>query len=293
LAWRMAQIVGGTAGAAFGVAMFAVACLGAERPTDDRTGLATCLLVGGWIAAVLAGGMARARSLHRSAKLLERDPVVTGDVTRDLAALDAHDPLAELRSAATRRESASLAYPLVALSLLAPLSIHAIAGGLVSMITGDRTGLRQSAVEFVGWIALSAVFSGLAHLVLIGQSVAWARSVRARDAAEIVRGLGTVVARVFGLTVAAALAPAILMFTEAGPLVLLPAGIVAGTALLFVPWMFFASARRLSRQRALLGSGQRAHLGSGERALPGSSERTFLSSVPKVEPSPVEVRDAV
>ena len=179
LAVREGRIAGGAVGAAIAVAMFLTSVVGVTH--DRNAEIATFLLPAGWMGAAGAMAVVRARALARATRALGSEPLLTGDAPADLALIGATDPLGELRARAVARETRSVAYPLAALSLLAPLTIH----GAISLVAFIATGADQWARGFGVWIASSAVLVGLAHAALALQVVLWARSLRRRDTAML------------------------------------------------------------------------------------------------------------
>ena len=86
------------------------------------------------------------------------------DVFIDLLRLDPHAPRRLVTRAVQRFELASLALPLVAVGLLAPLTVHLLVGLLV---------LGIELQQFSKWIAVSAALVGHAHLVMFGVFGFW------------------------------------------------------------------------------------------------------------------------
>jgi hypothetical protein len=245
---RIARAFAGSVGTLCGVGVFAFA-LASFEACGGRGPLcegqlcegAEIALLGGWLVALMVGMVAfvGAHSTLRS------DPneasVDAGDLWTELATLERHDPLREMREVARRWEFAAVATPLTAISLLAPLTLHWLVDVLFLGGASSDNGFRTN------WIPASAIIVGHAHLALVIACVWWARSLRRREAVEarlaINRSWGTAMA----VTVATAAVPGIALLA-------IPPILVALTGLVFVPWMFRATASVLMREREMLGT---------------------------------------
>ncbi len=241
LAKRVGLAVAGSSAAAFGVLMF-LAALGLRR--DE----APLFLGAGWIAGGVAMALGRAIVLSREASALAAGPVLTGDTHVDLAVIDRLDPRNDLRRRASRWERASVALPMLGLSLLTPLTLH---WTLATIHAASRGGVSPS--DFSAWIALSAFFVGLAHVALVVHSLIWASSLRRRPTANLRIGVHRAWITALGMATGASLLPGTLFVSDVGPSVLLPPLIVAATGLAFIPLMYWATARRLAAERSRLG----------------------------------------
>jgi hypothetical protein len=161
------------------------------------------------------------------------------------------DVVQELRDEAAGAERASVALPLAAIALLAPLSMHlALAGFFDLMSLG--AGASMHAEQFGLWIGASVLLAGLAHLTLVLRCVLWAASLRAAEPAKLRDEAPQVALRTLAMTVAAGLIPAVFWVVEGQAVVLLPAAIIFITGLPLIPWMFMRSASRIVEERALL-----------------------------------------
>lgn len=240
---RVGRAVGGAAGAIFGLAAFAVALasLVLQRQGEEAAAAAVELLLGGWIAAIVAGALGRV--VARSSLVLADavGPPLCGDAAEDLARLERFDPLRDVRAAASRWERASNALPLAALSLLTPLTLHWLVYALLCVSEDGSAGVAQ----FGRWVALSALIVGHAHLALLVTAVRWASSLRTK-AADVVR---FDVHRSWGNALFLAIGVACL---PGAVLVGLPPILVGLTGILFVPAMYVVTANRLVRERAAL-----------------------------------------
>lgn len=215
----VARLLAGAAGLGGALAVATLACL--QRPP-----LATYTLLGtvgaafAIVAAGRLGGALAARRPHELPPL----PALTGSSAVDRAALEARDPLADLdaRVARLRRlRGASLALPLVAMSLLGPLTLH-----FPFAATAD-----VSARDYGEWIQLSGMIVGIAHLVLAGMSVRYvSRLLAAQDT-----GVPLVLHRewmfALGIVVVASCLPGIVFLA-------IPPVLTAVTGVVLVPMMF-------------------------------------------------------
>lgn len=165
----------------------------------------------------------------------------TGDPLHDLCRLEAAHPRLDLLRSCARLEQASLALPLLAVSLLTPLSIHLCIAVGVMAVTLEG---------FSGWIALSLVLVGHAHITLAVFAIMHARSLKRELDANLPAGGASrgLVALVW--TVGASAFPGMV-------LVCLPPLIVAATGALFVPLVFHWARQCALRERAVM---QRAAL---------------------------------
>lgn len=202
--------------------------------------VASALLVAAWPAGLLAALFGRAVARGILSGWSEEPIRFTGDLATDLARLDADEPLVAMRRAAERWERPAAAWPLAALSLVTPLTIHL----LVEWVT--NLGREESTLrDFGTWIALSVVLVGHSHLAVLIGSVRWARSLGERPAELLTTGLS----RSWGLTLLVAVGLACLP----GIVLLgIPPILVALTGLLFIPAMFVMTARCIQRERFAL-----------------------------------------
>jgi hypothetical protein len=233
------------------VAAGRVACRGAgwyfPGQGDLRPGgLLSAMLVGTWAA------MGLAYVVGRLAGHAQLDVTLWG-----LLALtgDRRDDLARLRSAGSRRSAVveqldrvlgpSIGWHLAAMGLLLPLTLHL---GVWLALSGGRFR------DFDGWICVSAVSVGIAHLVLAGKCALLPKALREPNGAppeDIALAEGW---RAFGLAVAAACVPGILWF-------LIPPLLTAVTGVAFIPLMFHLAGKRLARERTTLASLQEVPAG--------------------------------
>lgn len=245
---RAGRIAAGVVAAAIGLAMFIV---GLTAISSDRACEAcTLLLAAGWIAGAAAMAIARAWAFAHTGSALRREPALTGDAAADLARINATDPLGELRACAIAFETKSVAFPLAAISLLAPLTIH----GAISLVACVATDTEHATRDFGCWIAESAIFVGLAHMAVLVQVVLWARSLRQRETTRIRNKLHKSWALNLLITTGVALVPGIFVVGNSAmaTLALIPPALVLLTGASFLPFTYVATARRLERERAML-----------------------------------------
>jgi hypothetical protein len=257
---RRGRIVGGMAGIVCGGLVFLssliipVAPYIIDLPPRSQGALSTYLLAGSGMAAFLVAAVTRRTARGHAASGLRQEPALTGDGPEDLARIEKADPLGDLRARANALETKSIALPLAALALLAPLTIHAVLALGISVINGQLVvdGQWLRAADFTSWIALSAIFVGLAHLTLVLRMVLWARSLRRRETSSLGKGVHSAWAVTLLITAVAAFVPGVFVATDAEALSLIPPLIVLATGISFLPFAHVAAVRRLARERAAL-----------------------------------------
>lgn len=161
---RVARTRAGQVATVGAVAMAVVAILhfgikGFPRPNlAAGTSVPSLLLLASLLAgAIVYGVVYLAARRHLQNELAA--PVETGDVRRDIAVMESTSPTTLARAAIERREQPSLLWPLIAISLLAPLSLHLCP----AMAIIDR---GQRLPGFSVWIAISVMLVGHSHGVL-------------------------------------------------------------------------------------------------------------------------------
>lgn len=239
---RRARIAAGVVGVAGALAM------GVVSLTDDP-GAPTYALVGGGVAAV--GSYVLVRGLGAIRRAFGRAgigplPALTGHLDADLARLDADSPVREigaLTDRVDRLESYSTGLPLVAISLLAPLTLHLLVSTLF-----DRSGpFSPSGLrDFSQWIRISLLIVGHAHIALVACAALFARKMRRLDD----EGLGKLRiapewAKALGMAVLVAAVPGVLLLA-------VPPLLAAVTGIAFIPLMYIFMHRRLTNERAVL-----------------------------------------
>jgi hypothetical protein len=165
-----------------------------------------------------------------------------------LARLEREDPLQEMRAFASRWEVAAAALPLVAVSLLAPLTLHLLVALLFAVSIGGASGATEVTHGFgATWMFLSALLVGHAHVTLAIASALWAKSFARRQAADVCLSAGRAAAKALWITIGVSCLPGIALFG-------IPPILVAVTGVAFVPRAFRMTAERLARDRAMLGT---------------------------------------
>ena len=234
---RIARTAAGAVAIAGGLTMFAVAPvpglhLAGGVPSKDILLGTDALAIAVYF---VARGLARFR-LVRTLLLSGARLVRTGDPVADLARLAISNAPLVLRRMADKLEYRSIVYPLLGLSLLAPLTLHAAFVGAV--------GKWSSYDE---WIQTSAMVVGHAHVVLCILCVRYARKLRATPVeALVVAGNGDWL-RALGFTTLTAAIPGLLLLA-------VPPILTAVTGVFFIPAMFIVSRRLVINERAALES---------------------------------------
>jgi hypothetical protein len=172
--------------------------------------------------------------------VLRERPVLTGRAREDLASLQrARPPRAAVLRLLDRLAGPSLGYPLAAMGLLMPLTLHLAAWALFT-----HGAVLEHLHAFDEWIGLSAVYVGLAHLVLAALGLRFGAQRCSRSTThwgdDAASGMKAV-----ALTVLAACLPGVV-------LIAIPPVLVAVTGAVFVPLTFHRAGKRLDAERAAL-----------------------------------------
>jgi hypothetical protein len=216
----------------------------------------TLLLLTAWPVALVAGWLAAGLARLLTARSLDTPAMPPPAVpTIEIVRLEDTFPLRTMGRLAAWLEGWSAAAPLAALSLTAPLTIHAL---VALWVKPPRTQ------DFDSWIGLSALLVGLSHLALAFLAVRWGRSLRRRESGALRERIHWHWAKALLVAVGASLPPSFVVVyvisndlaghfdLGAGVLALIPAGIAAVTGLVFVPAMYLVTARRIAREREIL-----------------------------------------
>ncbi|MGD0678177.1 MAG: hypothetical protein ABSC94_22425 [Polyangiaceae bacterium] len=193
------------------------------------------LVIGRWVAAM------RTRQLGPRARRDRPGPACAsrGDATRGALLGRLEDDKLHACALAMRWERASVGWPLAALSLLAPLTIHWLA----------YSAFVAPALDFSAfglWIVVSAVLVGHAHVALACCCMAWATALRVQETTTIGSDVHARWASALAVTCAVASIPG-------AALLAIPPVLTCATGFLFVPAMFVLTARRVVRERLALG----------------------------------------
>jgi hypothetical protein len=235
---RNGRIAAGSVGIAGVVLMIVVGVTHIASHSHPR-GVVSGILFGSWAAMALAYIIARAGT--RLWLDLRALPSRSSDRRADVARLEATSIPGDLCEEVYQSEQSSIALPMIAISLLAPLTVHGLAfvGFLAGVNNVDAWG------KFDGWIGLSAVIVGHAHIVLAYLCYRFAKKMRELPAEEVDdagRKLGW---NAFWWTVTASAIPS-------GVLYLIPPVVTLVTGLVFCPLMFAVMRKRILEERRAL-----------------------------------------
>lgn len=229
---RVARIWFGVVATAGGVAMFLAALVysGLDFPLgSSREEAPTWILMATWVTAMFAYAMARKLAVRDVYAELARVVASSNDPHTDIARLRVYTPVKRTAYIIDRKERGSVAWPLAGLALIGPLSLH----GLIAWL------MDCSAAEFTDWIQVSALLVGHCHLFVAIFAVVFAGQVRSVSFGQpILRR--TAWGHVFWV-ILLALVPAIL-----------PAVVVAATALVYIPLAYNWVARSVQRERTII-----------------------------------------
>jgi hypothetical protein len=189
--------------------------------------LVVLLIPAGWLCALVAGAGAHFRCARRAARSLGRVER-SDDPWRDLAQLTALEPVSALVARAAELERASIAWPLIGLSLLAPISLHLL------------VSLPFATWEFAAWIGVSAIVAGPAHIALALCAWSYARALSKRQT-DYWSGWGAL-----AFTTGVSTMPFALLF-------LLPPVLVFLTGALFVPFAWSRIKKLVDEERLTMG----------------------------------------
>jgi hypothetical protein len=229
---RVGRVAAGAVGVLMGLGMF----LSAAHEGIREENYSTLILILAWVAMLVAYTLfvlnAPALLRHRLRGAFR----MSGKPHHDLARLEElGDSTLAARRIVTALERWSIALPLMAVSLLAPLTLHLAFCAVVGWPDSESFSL---------WIGLSGMIVGHAHLFLAAASARFAWKLSRSQPHELVRyGWG-----IYGLTVAVSAVPGIVFLA-------LPPALTALTGLCFVPLMFGWARRTVSRERELLALG--------------------------------------
>jgi hypothetical protein len=239
---RVGRIAAGTAGIG-GALVLAGAAINFAMSGDwdaFRTGALGEILLGTW------GIMGVAYAAGRVAARLERGRPGIPERSRDRWA-DVERLHAPLVTGADRREAdalekASVALPLMAIAVLAPLTVHAVVyAGFLAAVGGSVAELRG----FDAWMAMSLAIVGHAHLVLAFFGYRFASKLRAAPLAEVHEVGRKAAWNAFWWTVVASAVPGAILY-------LIPPILTFLTGLVFSPAMFLVMRKRVAAERMAL-----------------------------------------
>ncbi len=225
---RIARALAGGVGITGAIMTAICACI------DDGGGAVTYALLGSGAAALTAYALARFLLAFGRAHEWTL-PRLTGELDADLARIESSNPFLPIARGLQALEVWSTTLPLAALSLLMPLTLHYAALALL-----DST----SAESFAGWIRISLVIVGHAHLALAALAVAFGRRLTKLTG----EGIGSLSihrawARAWGITIVVSAVPGLLLLA-------VPPILTAITGLAFIPFMFVFMRRRVMDERS-------------------------------------------
>ncbi|MBN9167651.1 MAG: hypothetical protein BGO98_25415 [Myxococcales bacterium 68-20] len=164
-------------------------------------------------------------------------PKLTGELDADLSRIESSNPFRPIARDLQALEVWSTTLPLAALSLLMPLTLHYGALALVA---------QTSPASFAGWIRISLVIVGHAHLALAGLAVAFGRKLTKLTGEGIASlPIHRAWARTWAITNAVSAVPGLLLLA-------VPPVLTAITGLAFIPFMFVFMRRRLMNERSAI-----------------------------------------
>jgi hypothetical protein len=226
---RTARIWAGTTGVA-GAAL--VAMLGIADKLGHRHPPLTVVLLASWPAMGGAYMLGQILGARRAARLSV--PAKTEDVLGDLARLEADQPLEAARHTAARIESVSLALPMIAVALLAPLTLHFPVAVLL-----------DAGAKFDDWIMMSLAIVGHAHLALAAMYARFAYKARKLDSVTLDLDRSAFGWGAWCVAVGVSAVPGIVLFV-------IPPILTAVTGLVFNPLLFWAMTRTIIGERQAL-----------------------------------------
>jgi hypothetical protein len=249
VARRAGRVAAGAVGMAGGLLVLGLGFVGAVTSSTPWWGFGgggftpvppTMVLCGAWPAMGVAYVLGRLSGRAWIDRALRALPGLSGRLREDLSRLErARSPRGAIVDRLERAEARSIGWPLAALGLLMPLTLHLV---VWFCLAGPGRW-----VDFDGWIRLSALYVGLAHLVLaagclrLGRDLRWHR---AGSPAAFALGQSK---KLLGFSALAACLPGVVLLA-------IPPILTAVTALAFLPLACHRAGRRLAAERAALGS---------------------------------------
>jgi hypothetical protein len=226
---RVGRIAGGVAGVFLGCVLPLVAALMFAAKSNFEGAQLTVGLVAAVCVSVATYWAGRAWALTHAHELFTSFEL-SGNVHADIARLESEHPVAALAARTDRLETASIAWPLVAIVCLTPLSIHLVVAAAYG-----------AAAKFDSWMGLSYLIVGHAHAFVAFCAVRLAKRLRRAEDLHWFEPRGW---KAYGLTVAIAAVPG-------GVLIGLPPIITAVTGL-FIPPLWGWAVRAVAAERRVL-----------------------------------------
>jgi hypothetical protein len=199
------------------------------------------LLLGSWAAGALVYGVTYALMRLRFPGTLLPTVDLGHGPRADMERVEAAAPAREARAKIDRLEQDSVAFPMMGVALLAPLTLHWLV--MVALPSALDHHRPLGATSFGSWIGMSLVIVGHCHVAVAALAWRFAKRVRALSTLELS------VARhggwsAYGWTLVSSLPVAILL--------LIPTTLVAITGVFFIPGMFALMHKRLLAERVML-----------------------------------------
>jgi len=235
---RLAAGIVGVTGGGLVLVHGAVGTLVDFNSSSELRGSSSALMVAVVAAAIVTYGLARVLAAARLARRLRRSTCSNGDLDLDVVRAEAAAPLMEMRQRTQRLETWSIAAPLMALSLLAPLTIHYVVYTVVSLCYGELP--RFDAFDW--WFGFSALLVGHAHLVLAGLTARFATKLSRTNDVDTLRKAAWAC---WGWTIAVSAVPGVVLFA-------LPPIATAATGACFIFGAFAWARRTVKLERAQL-----------------------------------------
>jgi hypothetical protein len=234
---RIGRIAAGITGCVGAVLMVGTA-IGIALNGIEIAGELSWILLGSWGAMAIAYAAGRAFARRRFNAIAM--PARSSDPWADIARLEM--PIRrDMSEQIDRYEQRSVALPLIAIALLAPLSLHACVYGIALAVLDDLSAMRN----FDVWILWSLCIVGHAHIVLAWLCHRFAKACRKLSVEEVEAQGSHIGWRAYGWSLLASAIPGAVLY-------LLPPIISAVTGLLFSPAMFSVMRRRIVQERHLL-----------------------------------------
>lgn len=232
---RVARILAGSIAIAGGTLMTIAAALPAVM-NESVSELPTTILLASSALAAVTYAVARLGILALPFRLKEWAlPPLSGDLDRDLQAIEGADPARALLARLARLETPSVAIPMCGMTMLTPLLLH----WLFVAIMGSTGGYST-------WIQISLVIVGHAHLALIALSVAYAKKMKRLPTPELdAMSVLQEWTKALGIVTLVAAVPGLILFA-------VPPILSALTGATFIPLMFIVSRRLILKERATL-----------------------------------------
>jgi hypothetical protein len=192
----------------------------------------TAGLLGSGVAAAAAYLVARLFARVHIARVLGRGVTRSEDPVLDVATLETHAPARVLSRLVSDLEYPSVLFPMLAISILAPLTLHVLVAGLLGTYG-----------SFDSWIRGSVMLVGHAHLVLCICCARYAGLIRSSNSAALSARGERDWTRALGFTTLAAAIPGVLLMA-------VPPILTFVTGIVFIPAMYKTLRNHVVSERA-------------------------------------------